>query len=181
MVVSVSHEVVDEFSGVWPRPAYGFEYGLDGLVRQGLRACVRLYLAVPLPSGKRHTDRQTDRDTDRHTQTPRDTDRDTDRHRHTETQTETDTERKRPRVSAKIAQNWPAHDSLVTGEQIDQMCLMKCESQAISFTDTMAVENPGGAGCSAQRPCLPGDQQPSAKNQGVSERAGTDDAWFCMT
>ena len=121
--------------------------------------------------------RQTYRQT--HTQTQTHTD--TDRHRHTETQTQTDTERKRPSVSAKIAQNWPAHDSLVTTEQIDQKCLMKCESQAINFTDTMAVEKPRGAGYCAQRPCLPGEQQASAKNQRVSERAGTDDSWFCIT
>ena len=28
---------------------------------------------------------------------------------------------------------------------------------------------------------MPDEQQPSAKNQGVSKRAGTDDSRFCMT
>ena len=56
------------------------------LVRQGLRACLGLCLAVPLPPGKRHTDTETQRHTDTQTQTHTHT-----QHTHTDTHTQTHT------------------------------------------------------------------------------------------
>ena len=57
------------------------------LVKQGLTACVRLCLAVPLPSSKRHRQRHTERHTDRQTDTHTNT--------HTNTHTDRETERQR--------------------------------------------------------------------------------------
>ena len=61
------------------------------LVRQGLRACVRLCLAVPLPGRDTQTDTEQETQTDTETDTDRHGDTDThDRHRHRHRHTHTD-------------------------------------------------------------------------------------------